>query len=484
MGAALASAGDASSDNAPLPSLIDRAQRLVNRRTEETQRRDELAGRQAALTADLAEASAEERQIQEVWAAWEASWAEGTAALCLPRASPAETFTALEVLDEVLAALDRAKDFRARIEGIDRDALAYAAELASLCERLGLAHDGRGAEAIISDMHARLTRACTDMTKRAQLLDARKSERETLAGASETRETMTARLADLCLVAECGGPDGLTGAIEASRRLGGLHAELAVHERQLVEQGEGLTLVALEAEATDADADDLAARLADLDRQFNEADARRGELDRQIGDARTQLAGMAGGMQAAEAADEAQSALARLRPQVERYLRLRLAARLLREEIERYRKANESPVLARAGAIFADLTLGGFADIRTEYGDDDRPVLVGVRASDEVVPVAGMSDGTLDQLYLALRLATLERYLIANEPLPFVVDDILITFDDARAEAALRVLAEFSRLTQVIIFTHHSRVVDFAHASIGTGTFGVVRLGTTPVPRT
>ena len=64
----------------------------------------------------------------------------------------------------------------------------------------------------------------------------------------------------------------------------------------------------------------------------------------------------------------------------------------------------------------------------------------------------GMSDGTTDQLYLALRLASLETYLKNNEPIPFIVDDILMRLDDRRAMAALQVLAELSTKTQVIFF--------------------------------
>ena len=42
----------------------------------------------------------------------------------------------------------------------------------------------------------------------------------------------------------------------------------------------------------------------------------------------------------------------------------------------------------------------------------------------------GMSNGTRDQLYLALRLASLEKYMESSEPMPFIVDDILVDFDD------------------------------------------------------
>ncbi len=45
-----------------------------------------------------------------------------------------------------------------------------------------------------------------------------------------------------------------------------------------------------------------------------------------------------------------------------------------------------------------------------------------------------MSDGTRDQLYLSLRLATLEQHQSKGEPIPFVVDDVLIGFDDNRTK--------------------------------------------------
>ena len=78
-----------------------------------------------------------------------------------------------------------------------------------------------------------------------------------------------------------------------------------------------------------------------------------------------------------------------------------------------------------------------------------------------------MSDGTIDQLYLSLRLAALERQLEGCEPMPFIVDDILIRFDDERARATLKILDELSDKTQVIFFTHHSRLVDLAKEAVG-----------------
>jgi uncharacterized protein YhaN len=147
---------------------------------------------------------------------------------------------------------------------------------------------------------------------------------------------------------------------------------------------------------------------------------------------------------------------------VEQYLRLQIAALILEQCIEDYRKKNQAPVLARAGELFSKLTLGSYANLRDELDDSGKPILLGVRPSDAEVSVGGMSDGTRDQLYLALRLATLEQHLRKGEPMPFVVDDILIGFDDNRTRICLEVLAELAAGTQVLLFTHHLMVLELA----------------------
>ena len=81
------------------------------------------------------------------------------------------------------------------------------------------------------------------------------------------------------------------------------------------------------------------------------------------------------------------------------------------------------------------------------------------RRGGPVVEVAGLSEGTRDQLYLALRIAALELHLVGAPPLPFVADDLFVNFDDARAEAGLRVLRALSAHTQVIFLTHHAHLL-------------------------
>jgi uncharacterized protein YhaN len=85
----------------------------------------------------------------------------------------------------------------------------------------------------------------------------------------------------------------------------------------------------------------------------------------------------------------------------------------------------------------------------------------------EHVPLEGLSEGTRDQLYLALRLAFLEDYSARNEPAPLIVDDIFQTFDDERASAGLKVLAGTAERFQTVLFTHEMSLVEIARREIG-----------------
>jgi len=99
---------------------------------------------------------------------------------------------------------------------------------------------------------------------------------------------------------------------------------------------------------------------------------------------------------------------------------------------------------------------------------------MGVRSDGARLGVEGMSSGTRDQLYLALRLATAETYS-QGEPLPFIVDDVLVNFDEERTAATLRVLREMGRHTQVILFTHHRHLAALAEELAQAGAGVAVR---------
>lgn len=165
--------------------------------------------------------------------------------------------------------------------------------------------------------------------------------------------------------------------------------------------------------------------------------------------------------QAADYAQEAEQHLAEVDRSWRLYLRTALAEQLLRRAIEAFRERNESSVLAQASDIFRRLTLEQYVRLGVEQ-DTSHTYLEAVRADGSKRRVSQLSDGTRDQLYLSLRLAFVAHHTQGAEPLPLIMDDILVHFDDARTAATLEVLHELSANTQILYFTHHQSVVEAA----------------------
>ncbi|TXI01871.1 MAG: chromosome segregation protein SMC, partial [Rhizobium sp.] len=154
---------------------------------------------------------------------------------------------------------------------------------------------------------------------------------------------------------------------------------------------------------------------------------------------------------------------------------LKIAARMLAGSMEAYREKQADPVIRRAGELFSQLTGGRFSRLVEAHDESDALQLLAERAAGERVPLDGLSEGTGDQLYLALRLAFLEDYSTRNEPAPLIVDDIFQTFDDERVSAGLQVLAATADRFQTILFTHERSVVDIARSEIG-GDLDLIQL--------
>ncbi|MAM12532.1 MAG: hypothetical protein CML23_19195 [Rhizobiaceae bacterium] len=173
------------------------------------------------------------------------------------------------------------------------------------------------------------------------------------------------------------------------------------------------------------------------------------------------------GESAEQAAFDRISAEEEARDLAREWVVLKLAGNLLDAAMERYRAGRADPILKKAGRHFSALTMGGFDGLLQNYGAGDELLLSARRADGGEVPVDGLSDGTRDQLWLALRLAFIEDYAGRNEPAPLIVDDIFQTFDDARSAAGLRSLSALDGDIQTILFTHEKSLVDIARSALG-----------------
>lgn len=114
-----------------------------------------------------------------------------------------------------------------------------------------------------------------------------------------------------------------------------------------------------------------------------------------------------------------------------------------------------SPELGRRAAeIFADMTGSTWSHILL-----DREFHLSAESGSDPTrrSVQLLSAGTADQLYLAVRLAICEMILPPEQNPPLILDDALLTFDDARLSTTLDYLTRLGAQRQILLFTCQGR---------------------------
>ena len=466
----LSGVGEAADAGEALAELVRRSRQIIAEERQRAQRRAELERERARLQEEIAADLARRHSDEAAFRCWQADWARAVEPLGIGvDARPAEAGVVIEELKRLFDHLKEADVLQQRLGGIERDAEAFGRNVALLAGEVApeLAHVP--AEEAVLELHRRLTAARETQSRRAALGRQIETAEERLKNAAATIAEAHAELHAMCAEAGCGSAADLPAAERRSAERRRLEARLAGENERLLQLCGGARVEDFVRETAGVDPDGIAGEIGRLQEEIRGLAARRSELDQTIGSERGALGRMDGSDRAARIAEGIQTLLGGLSRDVERYARARVASRVLSTAIERFRERSQGPILSRASALFRQLTCGSFGGLRAELGADGRPVIAGVRpGGDEAVAVEGMSDGSADQLFLALRLAGLEHYLDANEAMamPFVVDDILLQFDDERAAAALQALAGLSARTQVVFFTHHRHLLELTSRTL------------------
>ncbi len=449
-----------------------------HRRLSEALKNEQAARRQLRL---------EQQEAERELADWQSRWQTVLEELGAPNeTTPDVAVDRLQVLTDWFAAQDEIAKLTADDQQAREQFDAFNQRAAGLLERLAPdllpAADLTAAVEELDSLRETNQQRATQHDVAAKELEDREASLD--AAQRELVET-EAQLQTLCVEARVSSSDELPEVErqaeekrrteerfnEASEALAGFSGGRTLDE--FAEEAAALTQEQLDVEITER-----AGRRDELQTELNELLGRRGELNEK-------LSGWTGKSLAAQANEDREGELATLRSNAEEYARLAIVSELLKQTGERYREKHQGPVLGRASELFRELTCGAFSGIQTDYDDKGTPIIVGMRSTStdsdahsgsERVDITGMSEGTCDQLYLALRLASLDEYLSQHDPVPLLIDDLLIRFDDARSAATLRVLEAVSQHTQVIVFTHHEHVVELAEKTLDTSLLHVHRL--------
>ncbi|HHY39137.1 MAG TPA: AAA family ATPase [Clostridia bacterium] len=142
--------------------------------------------------------------------------------------------------------------------------------------------------------------------------------------------------------------------------------------------------------------------------------------------------------------------------------RLVLLRAFVLEADRRYKEEHQPDIFRRASKYIELITGGRYHRITLDGGEEDKDRKVLSLHSPDLGYSLGaappLSRGTLDQVYLALRLALVEHLDAGGERLPVFLDEVLVNWDGVRRAKGIEVLKEIARYRQVLIFTCHDHI--------------------------
>lgn len=476
---ALASFGQECPSDLTLSAALERAQSCEARVSRAENRHSDLKARIQSDRRELAQVKRDAQSHSTALQEWQSHWSEAMSLVGLgAETNIAEATAILDQYRILFRKQDERMKLLRRYKGMKNDSRRFAEHVLQLVSKYAPDLSQKPADQAATELLERFHKGREDLRLKKEMTRQIEGKQKVLAEVKENRQRSLDLLESLMSLAHVESLEDLERAEVRSKKLRDLHRELRIQEEHVLELGDGAIISELIEEIAAINPADLPGQILDIKRDLDEQRKLLSSLDEDIGARREKLAQSDGQSAAADAALDAEDAKARAQDGLATFLRLKLAERLLRKEIEAYREKHQGPVLKRARGLFERMTLGSFDTLKVGFDSKDKPVLRCVRPDGEELGTEGLSTGSRDQLYLALRLASLERYAAKNDPLPLVCDDILVHFDDERAKACLEILGEISATTQVLFFTHHDRLVDLAQQAIPSERLRVHELRT------
>jgi len=462
----------------PLSSLTAQARHAVAGQVELRQRKAALQADEQKAVRVIEDLGERLKTANSALSDWKQDWREATADLPVrPDASPEEVEAALDLIRSLMTKIDEMEKLKDRITKLARDEADFTAKVVGAVEAAGLALQPASPFTAIQTLNAELQKNRTNRDLLRTLLGQVETKENDLRHSQDQIARCHALLADLCTEAGAADPVTLPTLIERAADKLAITTALAELEDSLLGFAAGATLEQLAVELEALNPDELPSRIDGLHKQTATLQTKKATSHQSLGAFRQQLKEKETADSAGQSADDVEHLRSRIANLTEEYLRFRLAARILAKAVDRYRENNQGPLLKTAAPLFRQLTGESFHDLQVDWNEKSEAVLMGIRGTNQKhIGVDGMSEATLDQLFLALRLAFVSNYCDSKGPVPFIADDVLMTFDDARATAALQALETLSHHTQVLLFTHHHHHLELARQGLTPDAYRIHHL--------
>ena len=458
---ALAAAGLPQGTDAGFEALLVAGQGAIDREVE-------LKALWASVDERQRDLASRERDVEKATGAgrhWNASWTKACSACWLGEGGTAPT---LATVREILAAitelgpvLEKKAGFVDRIGKMEKDQAAFRDEAEALANELGIVASSGDVLDLAQVIGAQIQQAHAERTRRAtaaQNLEAARSRHRTL---SETLAVHDRRKTEMTAFFSVPTLAEVSSKLSVIEKRAELAAQADAAERDILA---ALRLPAIDEAEAVLDLGDhtaLEAELVELKARFDDQDQRSRDLFSVHSKALDRVEAVGGDGAVAKIEEEKRTLLLDIEDRALRYLRLKLGAAAAEQALRAYRDLHRSSMMARASEAFATISRGAYAGLAAQP-EKDGEILIALGAGGGSKEAAELSKGTRFQLYLALRVAGYYEFVASRQPVPFIADDIMETFDDFRAEEAFRLFGEMALVGQVIYLTHHPHLCEMA----------------------
>ena len=459
--AALRAAAVPHDDRAALADLGAVAQTALDQAARQTSLRKTVADRQR----ELEERDRQQEKAAAAESAWQSSW-RAICDACWLRAlgSPPPLAAVREILPalaDLRAALDRRAGLLDRIAKMQQDQSLFAQEAAAAGAHLGFEPDAQPP----LELHRAVAHAVDAATAAQSAQDARRRHVDELIARRRHLQQEIARHAQHCrMMTDFFGVATLADVASKLR-----DAEKKAELQTLAAEAEQDILAALRVSTMDqaeeklagVDPASLEADLAAQRARIEDADKRSHDVFSERSKALDRLAAVGGDGQSARIDEQRKTILLEIEEGARQYLKLRVGVIAAEHALRAYRRQHRSSMMASASEAFRMISRDAYGGLASQpKRDGEELVALGADGSSKLAST--LSKGTRFQLYLALRVAGYNEFARMRDTVPFIADDIMETFDDFRAEEALRVFAAMALTGQVIYLTHHRHLCEIA----------------------
>lgn len=435
-----------------LTSKLQRWQSLAQQSAENSARRkktrldcDQLANLLTKITRRQAEISAK-------YLSW-------LSCMPVPKDWPIEAVGKLiDALRAIQADSETISRCRLEIEELQQTLAEFESSVSKLCAKLEIELPPGHAEQHAQTLLAQLIALQKNQAERAKISA---SVEHTSARAKQVEKELHSlddRLADICSTVGNQDPHAVQQTMQRIAKCENIRTEVTQLKASLTVLAGSADLKEFIDLTMTCDTTDTELSMRELQSEIESLEKQREQCNQAVGVLTERFEKLSHNEEASALRQKLTGLRSQLADLAQQWILFKTGHHILNRSIELFAEENEPELIRLARRFLSELTGGRYTTVEHQRGKSGGFT---VRSSDGTAYSPDLlSSGTREQLYLALRMAYISHHCSGHEPLPVLMDDCFVNFDDKRMHHAIDAIGKWGSEIQTIIFSCHRRTHD------------------------